>query len=226
MTTPPEAGGARAAERPPPLNRTRGAADPWAGTGGRGGGPLGHRRGAALLPAASAALLAAGFVVVALEPPWLTGPLRAALEGAGPFAPAAVVALLAVLAPLHLNGVVVVLSPLFFPSPVAFALSFAGTLLGCVATYLVLARAGAVRRGTWPGWLDRLAARVAHRPVLVGMLARVALGSGVAVEAFALLPATPGVGTSPSPRSASPSGSARPCSASRSCGPPPQPPRG
>ena len=93
-------------------------------------------------------------------------------------------------APLHLNGLVAALSLLVWPLELAWPLSFVGSLLGCVLTALLLSQAGGAalrQRESWPAWLQRLAARVRRRPVLIGLAARVALGSGVALEAFYLL---------------------------------------
>ncbi|MGL5911634.1 MAG: hypothetical protein ACRCZP_16660, partial [Phycicoccus sp.] len=88
------------------------------------------------------------------------------------------------------NGVVIVLSTLFWPTPVAFALSFVGSFLGCLLTAWALVLAGAKparQRDGWPAWLERLSHRVARRPYLVGIFARQMLHSGVALEAFYLL---------------------------------------
>ncbi len=139
---------------------------------------------------AALALTAAGFVLAALEPPWLVGPLQDLLAASGAAGPAAFVLLCVVAAPAHLCGVLVALSVLVWPVPVAAALSFTGTLLGCLATagVLTLLGAGSARaRDGWPTWLERTAARVARRPVLVGLTLRVVLQTGVAVEGFYLL---------------------------------------
>src|SRR3712207_7466156 len=48
-----------------------------------------------------------------------------------------------VAAPAHLSGVLVALSVLVWPLPVAAALSYVGTLLGCLATLGALSAAGA-----------------------------------------------------------------------------------
>ena len=149
-----------------------------------------RRRRARLLGAATLALTAAGFVLAALEPPWLTGPLREIVAGSGAAAPVVFVLLCVLAAPVHLSGVLVVLSVLVWPLPVAAALSFAGTLLGCLATAGVLALLGtgpARQRDGWPGWVERTAGRVGRHPLLVGLSVRVVLQTGLAVEAFFLL---------------------------------------
>jgi hypothetical protein len=95
-----------------------------------------------------------------------------------------------VAAPFHLCGPLVAMSVLVWPVPVAAALSFTGTLIGCLATAAVLAglRTGVARqRDGWPAWVERMAARVGHHPVLVGLAVRVVLQTGVAVEGFFLL---------------------------------------
>ena len=139
---------------------------------------------------AALALTATGFVLAALEPPWLVGPLRDVLAASGAAGPVVFVLLCVLAAPAHLCGVLVALSVLVWPVPVAAALSFTGTLLGCLATagVLTLLGAGPARaRDGWPAWLERTAARVARRPVLVGLTLRVVLQTGVAVEGFYLL---------------------------------------
>lgn len=143
-----------------------------------------------LLPAAAVGATIGGVVVSAARPAWLTEPLQTAVLEAGAAGPVVYVALCAVTTALHLNGPLVVLSPLFWPFPVAAALSFVGGLIGCVGTAALLARAGAApmrHRDRWPAWLEPISQRVARRPLLAGMAVRLVLDSGVAVEAFYLL---------------------------------------
>ena len=145
---------------------------------------------AQLLTAGALVLTTAGIVVAVLQPAWLTGPLHDTVVGAGPWAPALFVLLSVVAAPLHLSGLLTALSLLVWPLPEAVALSYLGGGLGCVLTAAVITRAGARRarqRDGWPGWLERLADRVGRRPLLVGLLVRLVLQSGLAVEAFFLL---------------------------------------
>src|SRR3712207_13789 len=95
-----------------------------------------------------------------------------------------------VAAPAHLSGVLVALSVLVWPLPVAAALSYVGTLLGCLVTLGALSAAGAGRvaqTDAWPRSLQRLATRVARRPLLVGLSVRTLLQSGLAVEGFFLV---------------------------------------
>lgn len=135
-------------------------------------------------------LFAGGLVLAAVAPPWLTQPLHRLVTSAGAWAPVVYVALNALLAPLHLNGVLIVLSPLIWPLPQAAALSYGGSLLGSALTWWVLSRAGAgpaTQRDGWPGWLERLAADVQRRPYLVGTVVRLILHSGLALESFYLL---------------------------------------
>ena len=143
-----------------------------------------------LFTAVALGLTAAGVVLAVLQPPWLTGPLQSAVASAGDAAPLVFVLLCVVAAPAHLSGVLVALGLLVWPVPVAASLAYVGGLLGCVLTAALLARAGTRRarqRDGWPAWLERLADRVAHRPLLVGIAVRLVLQSGVAVEAFYLL---------------------------------------
>lgn len=147
-------------------------------------------RRAQFLTAGAMALTAVGVVLAVLQPPWLTGALRDAVEWAGPAGPVLFVALCVVAAPLHLTGVCTALALVAWPLPVAAALSYIGGVLGCVLTAAALARAGARRapqREGRPGWLERLADRVERRPMLVGVAVRFVLQSGLAVEAFYLL---------------------------------------
>jgi hypothetical protein len=143
-------------------------------------------RRATLLTAGALLLTAAGVVLAVLQPPWLTDPLRDAVLGAGAAGPVVFVLLCVLVAPLHLTGLLTALSVVVWPLPVAAGLSFVGGVLGCVLTAAVLARTG-VRRATLPPWLQRLAGRVARRPLLVGTGVRFVLQAGVAVEAFYLL---------------------------------------
>jgi hypothetical protein len=143
-----------------------------------------------LLTVVAILLTVAGVALAALHPPWLTGPLQAAVANAGPAAPAVFVALCILAAPLHLNGVLVVLSLLIWPMPVAAALSYIGSLVGCAGTAALLARAGAGPargRDGWPAWLEKLSRGVSRRPLLTGIAARLVLHSGIALEAFYLL---------------------------------------
>jgi hypothetical protein len=141
-----------------------------------------------VLTALAAAVTVAGIVLAAVAPEWLTGPLQDLVTGAGVLGPVLFVLLCVLAAPAHLLGVLVALSLLVWPLPVAVALSYAGGLLGCVVTAALLARAGAgsVRAGG-PAWLRTLADRVARRPLLVGTSVRLVLHTGLAVEAFYLL---------------------------------------
>jgi hypothetical protein len=143
-----------------------------------------------LLTAGALALTAAGIVIAVLQPPWLTEPLRNAVEGAGPAAPVLFVLIYVLASPLHLTGVCTALSVVVWPLPLAVALSYLGGMLGCVLTAAGLACAGTRRarqRDGWPAGLDRLADRVGRHPLLVGITVRFILQSGLAVEAFFLL---------------------------------------
>lgn len=145
---------------------------------------------AGALTATATALTLLGVVLAAAQPTWLTGPLREAVEGTGSAAPVVYVLLCALAAPLHLCGLLGALSTVTFGLGEALGLTFVGTLLGGVLTYLALVRLRlpvAQHPATWPVWLGRLAAGVARRPVPVGLVARLALGSGAALEAFFLL---------------------------------------
>ncbi|WP_221088599.1 TVP38/TMEM64 family protein [Deinococcus aquaedulcis] len=139
------------------------------------------------LAAGTAALTLLGVVLAVTRPPWLTGPLQAAVTDSGALAPALYLLLCVVGAPLHLNGLLGALSTVSFPLPLAWALTWAGTTLGSVLTGAALFRLGHASRQDGPAWLQRLAAGVARRPVLSGLLARLALGSGAALEAFFVL---------------------------------------
>ncbi|WP_216322235.1 hypothetical protein [Deinococcus aestuarii] len=93
-------------------------------------------------------------------------------------------------APFHLSGVLGALSTVTWPLPAALGLTFLGTLLGALLTAWLLSRAHPPAQGyraAWPGWFGRLAAQVQRRAVLTGVLARLALGSGAALEAFFVL---------------------------------------
>lgn len=143
-----------------------------------------------VLAIGAVALLIMGIIIAVLQPAWLTVPLQAAVENAGPAAPLVFVLLCALAAPLRLNGMLVAVSSVLWPLPVAGALSFTGSLLGCVLTAGLLSRWGgaALQERVAEGrWLQRLAVKVAQRPVTVGLLARIGIGSGIALEAFYLL---------------------------------------
>lgn len=144
----------------------------------------------AVLAAASALLTLGGVALAVVRPAWLTGALDAAVQGAGVAAPLVYTLLCALAAPFHLGGALVALSSVIWPLPLALTLSLAGTLLGNVLTAALLTRVGGValrQQGGWPAWLRRLAAGVTRRPFLIGLLARVAIGSGMALEAFYVL---------------------------------------
>ena len=143
-----------------------------------------------LLAGLVAGLTLLGLVLAVLRPAWLTVPLQAAVEDAGAAAPFVFVLLCVLTAPLHLNGMLATLSLLVWPLEQAWPLSFVGSLLGCVLSAWALSRAGSVvlrQQESWPAWLERLATQVRRRPVLIGLAARVALGSGLALETFYLL---------------------------------------
>jgi hypothetical protein len=127
-------------------------------------------------------------VVLALtRPDWLVEPLRAAVAESGNLAPLTFVGLCALLAPLRLNRVLIVLSTLVWPLPVVGILSFVGSFVGCVLTATALARTGAAALAppeTWPTSLQPLATRVGRRPLIVGLIARVGVGSGLLLEGF------------------------------------------
>lgn len=146
-------------------------------------------RRAALLTGAASALTLVGVILAVVGPAWLTGPLQALVGGAGAAAPVVYVLLCALAAPLHLGGVLVALSPLTFSLPLAIMLSFLGLLLGNGMTFALLARLGGAaprRRSAWPGLLQRLALQVDRRPLVAGLVARLALGCGAALEGFFL----------------------------------------
>jgi hypothetical protein len=133
---------------------------------------------------------AVGFVLVAWKPAWLVVPLQDLVAASGAAGPVVFVLLCVFAAPFHLCGLLVALSVVVWPSPVAAALSFAGTLIGCLFTAIVLVRlrtGPARQRDGWPAWVERVAARVGRHLVLVGVTVRVVLQTGVAVEAFFLL---------------------------------------
>jgi hypothetical protein len=148
-------------------------------------------RRAQLLGALTTVLTLVGIVLATLQPAWLTGALNGAVQVSGAAAPLVYVLLCALTAPLHLTGLLVALSTVTWPAPVAWTLSFTGTLLGSVVTGAVLYRSGAVNREGWPQWLIKLAASVARRPVLVAVMARLGLGTGAALEAFFVLTGYP-----------------------------------
>ncbi|BDP43955.1 hypothetical protein DAETH_39240 (plasmid) [Deinococcus aetherius] len=130
-----------------------------------------------------------GVAVAVVRPEWLTGALEGAVREAGT-APLVYTLLCALAAPFHLNGVLVALSSVIWPLPVALTLSFVGSLLGSVLTAGLLARLGGAAPSPgngWPAWFRRLSAGVARRPLVVGVLARAALGTGMALEAFFVL---------------------------------------
>ena len=87
--------------------------------------------------------------------------------------------------PLHLNGVLVAWSTVTWPLPIAATLSYSGSVLGSIVTAVLLSRLGgaALRRDAWPAWLQRLSTTVSRRPLVRGLLPRIALGSGLALEA-------------------------------------------
>jgi hypothetical protein len=130
-----------------------------------------------------------GVVIAATRPVWITDPLQAVVASAGPAGPAVFLVLSAAAAPFHLSGVLVVLSPLFWPTPIAAVLSFAGSLTGCVLTASLLRRAGVVPLDSnrLPPWLARRSSGVAERPLAIGLAARLVLHTGIALEAFYVL---------------------------------------
>jgi hypothetical protein len=136
------------------------------------------------------ALLLGSIVIAVLQPAWLTVPLHSAVENAGAAAPILFVLLCAIAAPLHLNGVLVALSTLFWPLPIAGALSFTGSVSGCVLSAVLLSRLTGAALERWSNgstMLRRLSKQVAQRPVFIGIVARIAIGSGLALEAFYIL---------------------------------------
>jgi hypothetical protein len=149
-----------------------------------------RRRRNQAFSAAALAVTAVGIVLAALQPAWLVDPLRGVVDGSGAAAPVVFVLLCIVASPAHLNGVLVALSVVVWPWPTAAALSFTGSLLGCLITagVLVSLGAGPARQSDgWPPWLERLAVHVARRPIVVGLTLRIVVQSGVAVEGFFLL---------------------------------------
>ncbi len=143
-----------------------------------------------LLSAGALAITAVGLVLAAVQPAWIVDPLNDVVRSSGAAAPAVFILLCIVASPAHLGGVLVALSAVVWPLPVAAALSFTGSLLGCLITAGVLRSLGAGparQRDGWPPWLERLAARVAQRPFMVGLTLRIVVQSGLAVEGFFLL---------------------------------------
>lgn len=143
-----------------------------------------------LLTTVATVLTLAGMVLAVARPPWLIDVLQMAVQSAGTAAPLMFVLLCALATPLHLNGVLVAISAVLWPLPVALGLSFAGSLLGCALTVALLWRLGGValrQRDAWPAWLRKLSAHVTRRPLATGLAVRVALGSGMALEAFYLI---------------------------------------
>lgn len=143
-----------------------------------------------LLEIGAVGLQLTGIVLAVLRPPWLTIPLQATVENAGTAAPLVFVLLCALTAPLHLNSLLVTLSSLLWPLPIAGALSFTGSMIGCVLVAALLSGLGDAalqQRADGRAWLRRLVTQVARRPLRIGIIARIAIGSGVALEAFYLL---------------------------------------
>jgi hypothetical protein len=172
-----------------------------------------RRRRNKAFSAAALAVTAVGIVLAALQPAWLVDPLRDVVDSSGAAAPVVSVLLCIVASPAHLNGVLVALSVVVWPWPTAAALSFTGSLLGCLITagVLVSLGAGPARQSDgWPPWLERLAVHVARRPIVVGLTLRIVVQSGVAVEGFFLLSGYRRSTYLASPRSAWPCGSRRP----------------
>jgi hypothetical protein len=135
-------------------------------------------------------LTLAGAVFAVLRPAWLTVPLQNAIEGAGVWGPLVFVVLCVLAASLRLHEPLVVMSSLFWPLPVALALSYAGTLLGSFLTALLLSkmtRTLQTPQQHWPASLQRLAGKVSQRPIFIGLVARVVMGAGIALEAFFVL---------------------------------------
>ncbi|MFB9990913.1 hypothetical protein ACFFLM_02810 [Deinococcus oregonensis] len=147
----------------------------------------GASRRFALLTGLASALTLVGVVLAVARPAWLTGPLQELVQGGGIFAPLIYVVLCALAAPLHLGGVLVALSTTTWSLWQALALSFIGLTLGGAFTSVLLSRIGnaALRsRSVWPAWLRRAAESVERRRIVVGVAARLALGCGLALEAF------------------------------------------
>ncbi|MGL5852197.1 MAG: hypothetical protein ACRCZD_15565 [Phycicoccus sp.] len=139
--------------------------------------------------AALVAVLTVSCLVVAVTRPALvTEDLRRAIEDAGAVAPVVFTLLCAAAAPLHLSKLFVLIAPLIWTQPTAAALALLGCGIGCAATAAVLARAGAdgIRRHTesGPRWLAGLMSQADRRPMRVGILLRLVLGTGAAVEAL------------------------------------------
>ena len=146
-------------------------------------------RGASVLTGAATVLTLVGAVLAVTRPEWLTQPLTETVSHAGLAAPLVYMLLCTLAAPLHLGGVLVALSPLTFPLAQAIGLSWVGLLLGNLLTYAALSRvsgAALKQRSAWPALLQRLALQVDRRPVGVGVVARLALGCGGALETFFL----------------------------------------
>jgi uncharacterized membrane protein YdjX (TVP38/TMEM64 family) len=124
-----------------------------------------------LLLAAAAALAASG-AHEHLSP----GRLRATLEGLGPAGPLLFVVAFAVLEPLHVPGILFVLTaPLVWPLPAAFALSLAGAtgagIVGFVgARYLARDVVQRHLPASWRAWDDRLAAHGFRTVVAIRLL--------------------------------------------------------
>lgn len=140
-----------------------------------------------LLFGGATALTLVGVVLAATRPEWLVTPLQAAVQGAGPAAPLVYLLLCIVAAPAHLCGLLGALSLVVWPLPAALGLTFVGTLLGSLLTGLALARLGGSAerfRAAWPAWLRRLDGQVERRAIVIGLLARLAIGSGAVLEAF------------------------------------------
>ncbi|MGL5929348.1 MAG: hypothetical protein ACRCY8_10450 [Dermatophilaceae bacterium] len=133
-------------------------------------------------------LTTACILVAVIRPTWATEDLRQAIESAGTVAPVVFTVLCALAAPIHLSKLFVLIAPLIWTQPTAVALSLVGCATGCVATAVMLARAGAdnIRRHTdlGPRWLGTLTGQRDRRPLLVGILLRFFLGTGAAIEAL------------------------------------------
>jgi hypothetical protein len=126
-------------------------------------------------------------VLAVLRPAWLIDPLQALVQSAGVFAPLVFMALVMATTPLHMSEVLIVMSLLIWSPPLAFGLSVGGSILGTFLTAALLSKIGGAmlhHREAWPPFLQRLADRVAQRPFLIGVMARVAVGTGTAMEAF------------------------------------------
>ncbi len=126
-------------------------------------------------------------VLAVFRPPWLLEPLQAVVQGAGVFAPLMFMALVSITTPLHASEVLVMMSILIWPLPSALGLSIIGAVAGSALSSVLISRLGGAtleQRNGWPPFLQQLATRVAQRPVLIGIFARVAFGTGLAIEAF------------------------------------------